>query len=262
MGRDMARCLAFKGYDLILVARREDRLRALQKEIKNVNVRIITLDLSIEENCLKLYELTRDEHIDFLINNAGFGVYGRFTETSLDRELTLIKTNVIAVHMLTKLFVKDMKERGSGNILNVGSIAGFLPGPLLSSYYASKNYVVRLSEAVHEELRREGSRVKVSVLCPGPVKTEFNQVAGVNFIVEGLKSSYVARYAIDKALKGKMVIIPSVEKVAVSNRTAVCRTARTVVREGELINSPYSIICFKFFRSLRSFCNPCRRTFS
>ena len=110
--------------------------------------------------------------------------------------------------MLTKLFVKDMKERGSGNILNVGSIAGFLPGPLLSSYYASKNYVVRLSEAVHEELRREGSRVKVSVLCPGPVKTEFNQVAGVNFIVEGLKSSYVARYAIDKALKGKMVIIP------------------------------------------------------
>ena len=204
----MARCLAFKGYDLILVARREDRLRALQKEIKNVNVRIITLDLSIEENCLKLYELTRDEHIDFLINNAGFGVYGRFTETSLDRELTLIKTNVIAVHMLTKLFVKDMKERGSGNILNVGSIAGFLPGPLLSSYYASKNYVVRLSEAVHEELRREGSRVKVSVLCPGPVKTEFNQVAGVNFIVEGLKSSYVARYAIDKALKGKMVIIP------------------------------------------------------
>ena len=208
MGRDMARCLAFKGYDLILVARREDRLRALQKEIKNVNVRIITLDLSIEENCLKLYELTRDEHIDFLINNAGFGVYGRFTETSLDRELTLIKTNVIAVHMLTKLFVKDMKERGSGNILNVGSIAGFLPGPLLSSYYASKNYVVRLSEAVHEERRREGSRVKVSVLCPGPVKTEFNQVAGVNFIVEGLKSSYVARYAIDKALKGKMVIIP------------------------------------------------------
>ena len=208
MGRDMARCLAFKGYDLILVARREDRLRALQKEIKNVNVRIITLDLSIEENCLKLYELTRDEHIDFLINNAGFGVYGRFTETSLDRELTLIKTNVIAVHILTKLFVKDMKERGSGNILNVGSIAGFLPGPLLSSYYASKNYVVRLSEAVHEELRREGSRVKVSVLCPGPVKTEFNQVAGVNFIVEGLKSSYVARYAIDKALKGKMVIIP------------------------------------------------------
>ena len=208
MGRDMARCLAFKGYDLILVARREDRLRALQKEIKNVNVRIITLDLSIEENCLRLYELTKDEHIDFLINNAGFGVYGRFTETSLDRELTLIKTNVIAVHMLTKLFVKDMKERGSGNILNVGSIAGFLPGPLLSSYYASKNYVVRLSEAVHEELRREGSRVRVSVLCPGPVKTEFNQVAGVNFIVEGLKSSYVARYAIDKALKGKMVIIP------------------------------------------------------
>ena len=164
--------------------------------------------MSIEENCLKLYELTRDEHIDFLINNAGFGVYGRFTETSLDRELTLIKTNVIAVHMLTKLFVKDMKERGSGNILNVGSIAGFLPGPLLSSYYASKNYVVRLSEAVHEELRREGSRVKVSVLCPGPVKTEFNHFFFLFFIVEGLKSSYVARYAIDKALKGKMVIIP------------------------------------------------------
>lgn len=208
MGRDMARYLASKGYDLILVARREDRLLALRDELGNTNVRIITLDLSTEENCFELYELTKDENIDFLINNAGFGVYGRFTESAVEDELRLIKTNVVALHILMKLFVKDMEKRGSGNILNVGSIAGFLPGPLLSSYYASKNYVVRLSEAVHEELRRSGSKVRVSVLCPGPVKTEFNKVAGVNFIVEGLDSAYVAKYAIDRALKGKMVIVP------------------------------------------------------
>ena len=209
MGRDMARYLANKfGFDLILVARREDRLLALKKELKHVNVRIITLDLSVERNCYKLYEDTKDEQIDFLINNAGFGVYGKFTEAPLERELQLIDTNIRALHILTKLYLKDMVKRDRGYILNVGSIAGFLPGPMLSSYYASKNYVVRLTEAIHEELRRSGSNVKISVLCPGPVKTEFNKVAGVNFIVSGLKSDYVARYAVRNTIMGKPVIVP------------------------------------------------------
>ncbi len=208
MGRDMARYLAEKNYDLILVARRRDRLEELKHELKNVNVRIIEKDLSVEENCFSLYEEVKDDCVDFLINNAGFGVYGEFVEVELERELELINTNIKALHILTKLFLRDMYSRNSGAILNVGSAAGFLPGPRFSSYYASKNYVVRLTEAIHEEIRRRGKNIKISVLCPGPVKTEFNQVADVRFAVKGLESEYVARYAVDKTLAGKMVITP------------------------------------------------------
>lgn len=208
MGRDMARYLAEKNYDLILVARRRDRLEELKHELSNVNVRIIEKDLSKEENCFLLYEEVKDDCVDFLINNAGFGVYGEFVEVELERELELINTNIKALHILTKLFLRDMYDRNSGAILNVGSAAGFLPGPRFSSYYASKNYVVRLTEAIHEEIRRRGKNIKISVLCPGPVKTEFNQVADVRFAVKGLESEYVARYAVDKTLAGKMVITP------------------------------------------------------
>ena len=208
MGRDMALYLASLGYDLILVARREDRLNALKEEIKGVKVRTIVMDVSKQENCFELYEMTKDEGVDFLINNAGFGAYGKVKDVSLERELQLIDTNIKALHILTKLYLKDMVEKNSGYILNVGSIAGFLAGPFLASYYASKNYVVRYTEALHEELRRDKINVKVSVLCPGPVNTEFNKVAGVNFIVGGMKSEYVAKLAIDKTLKGKIVIIP------------------------------------------------------
>lgn len=208
MGRDMARYLALKGYDLILVARREDRLLELKKELKNVNVKIVALDLSLEENCFKLYDITKNSNVEFLVNNAGFGAYGKFSEVSLERELELINTNVKALHILTKLYIKDMIKNNKGYILNVGSAAGFLAGPTFSSYYASKNYVVRLTEAIHEEMRRDKINVKVSVLCPGPVNTEFNKVADVNFAVGGLPSEYVAKYAIDKTFKGKMVITP------------------------------------------------------
>ena len=208
MGRDMARYLASKGYDLILVARRRNRLEELQAELSGVNVRIIETDLSKEENCFSLYDEVREDEVDFLINNAGFGVYGEFTETPLDRELELINVNIRALHILTKLFLKEMYRRNSGYILNVGSAAGFLPGPKFSSYYASKNYVVRLTEAIHEEIRRKKKNIGISVLCPGPVKTEFNKVADVSFAVKGLPSEYAARYAIDKTLKGKMVITP------------------------------------------------------
>ncbi len=208
MGRDMARYLAELGYDLILVARREDRLKALRDEIKNVKVKTIVMDISKQENCFELYEMTKDDDVSFLINNAGFGAYGKVKDVSLERELQLIDTNIRALHILTKLYLKDMIKKNSGYILNVGSIAGFLAGPFLASYYASKNYVVRYTEALHEELRRDKINVKVSVLCPGPVNTEFNKVADVNFIVGGMNSDYVAKLAIDKTLKGKLVIIP------------------------------------------------------
>lgn len=208
IGRDMARYLAEIGWDLILVARREDRLKELRNELGGVNVRCITTDVGKEENCFTLYETVKDEKIDMLVNNAGFGLAGEFSDTDLDTELNMIDVNIRAVHILTKLFLRDFEERDSGWILNVASSAGFMPGPLLSTYYATKNYVLRLSEAIYEELRRKGSRVKISALCPGPVNTEFNRVAHVKFAIEGISSEVCARIAIDEALKGKPVIIP------------------------------------------------------
>lgn len=208
MGRDMARYLAELGYDLILTARREDRLLELKDELNNVNVEVIPLDLSKAENCFKLYDMTKDKNVEFLINNAGFGAYGKFVDVPLEKELELIDTNIKALHILTKLYIKDMIKKNKGYILNVGSAAGFLSGPTFSSYYASKNYVVRLTEAIHEEMRRDKINVKISALCPGPVNTEFNKVANVNFAVGGLSSEYAAKYAIDKTLKGKMIITP------------------------------------------------------
>lgn len=208
IGRDIARYLASLNYDLILVARREDRLLELKSDIKNVKVDIIVSDLSVRENCVDLFENTKDRNIDFLVNNAGFGAYGKFDTVPLEEELRLIDTNIVALHILTKLFLKDMKKRNSGYILNVGSASAFLPGPTFSSYYASKSYVVRLTQGIYEELRRDKSNVKISALCPGPVKTEFNKVANVGFAISGLDSEYVAKYAVDKTIKGKMVITP------------------------------------------------------
>ena len=211
IGRDMARYLGSKQYDLIITARRTDRLLELKKEIEEkygVSVRVITCDVADEKQCRGLYEQTKNDGVDMLINNAGFGIHGKFSEIDLDRELRLIDTNIRAVHILTKLFLKDFVKKDSGCILNVASSAGFLAGPLLSSYYASKNYVVRLTQGIYEELRREKSSVKISALCPGPVKTEFDKVANVKFAMDGVSSEFVAKYAIDRALKGKMIIIP------------------------------------------------------
>lgn len=214
IGREIAKYLASLNYDLIIVARNTEKLNQLKSEIKNVDVRVITLDLSREQDALDLYEHLKGDRIDFLVNNAGFGAYGKFTEVPLETELALIHTNVCAVHILTKLYLKEMVSRNSGYILNVGSAAGFLAGPTFSSYYASKNYVVRLTQAIHEELRRDKSNVKVSVLCPGPVQTNFNDVANVKFCIRGLTPEFVAKYAVDKTLLGKMIITPGLEMKA------------------------------------------------
>ena len=208
IGKEFARILASRGWDLIIAARSTDKLNALKDELSNVNVRVITIDLSREQDAYDLYEHLRDENIDFLINNAGFGAYGEFKDVPLELEMKLVHTNVCSLHILTKLFLQDMIARDSGAILNVGSMAGFSAGPKMSSYYASKNYVVRLTEAIHEELRRSKSKVKVSVLCPGPVSTNFNDVANVSFSAKSLDARTVAEYALKKAEKGKMVIIP------------------------------------------------------
>ena len=128
--------------------------------------------------------------------------------TDLETEMKMIDTNIKAVHILTKLFLKDMVQRDSGRILNVASVAAFMAGPLMATYYASKNYVLRFSQAIKEELKKDKSNVKISVLCPGQVNTNFNKVANVKFALKSLSSEYVAKYAINKTLKGKFLIIP------------------------------------------------------
>lgn len=207
LGRDMARVLADMDVELILVARRGDRLRQLQKELP-VPVQCIVLDISQKENCLALYQRLKQENIDILINNAGFGDFGYFAQTSLDKDLAMIDTNVRAVHMLTKLFLKDFVKRDSGYILNVASSAAFLPGPLMASYYASKAYVQRLSLSINKELRKQNSHVYVSALCPGPIQTEFAQVANVKFLMDGMSSEMAASIAIRGMFRQQDMIIP------------------------------------------------------
>lgn len=208
IGRDMAKYLGKKGFDLILVARNKERLEEVKSEI-TTNVEIITMDLASEENCKKLYNQVKD--VDILINNAGFGLFGKFTETSLDTELEMIKTNIVAIHILTKLFLQDMVKKDKGYILNVASIAGFLPGPLMTTYYSTKAYVLKLTQGIQEELRKQKSNVKLSVLCPGPIATDFLSRAGVSFKTTSISSEYVAKYAIEKMLSGKKIIIPSLK---------------------------------------------------
>lgn len=208
IGKNMAYVLANKGIDLILVARNKDELLKIKANVK-VNVEVIELDLLKEKNVFKLYEMCKDRNIDILINNAGFGLFGLFTETDLDRELEMIDLNIKAYHILTKLFLKDFVEKDNGYILNVASSAGFMAGPRLSTYYATKNYVLKLTMAINEELRQSGSNVVVSALCPGPVNTNFNKVAHGEFSIKEASPKYVAEYAINKLFKKKMMIIPT-----------------------------------------------------
>lgn len=210
IGRDMARVLSKQANELVLVARDITKLEEVKKELeKETKVQIISMDLSNEENCKEVHN--KVQNVDILINNAGFGDCGNFTKTSLEKDINMIKTNIIAYHILTKLYLKDMKEKNSGKILNVASIAGFMPGPLMATYYATKNYVVKLSEAIREELKKEHSNVQISILCPGPVETNFNKVANVDFHLREASSMQVAKYAIKKLNKGKFYIVPGID---------------------------------------------------
>ena len=174
IGMEMAKYLGTLGYDLILSARSEDRLEQTRRVI------------------LARYS---DRSVHLL-------------PADLSKELDLIDLNVTSVHILSKLFLRDMVKKGRGVLLNVGSCAGFMAGPTFSSYYASKNYVVRLTEAIHEELRRAGSPVKVSCLCPGPTDTAFNRNSGVAVSGKQISAVQAAKEGVDGALQGKMIVIP------------------------------------------------------
>lgn len=208
LGADMARVLVNDGYDVILVARRKSKLEKLSKELGD-KAKIIIKDISSTYNCMELYKEVKNENIDILINNAGFGICDEFISSPLDKELDMIDLNVKSLHTLTKLFYKDFVKKDKGYILNVASSAGFMAGPLMATYYATKNYVLSFTSALYEELRRKNSNVSVSCLCPGPVETEFNKVARVNFSIKGANSMDVSRYAIKKMFDEKLIIVPT-----------------------------------------------------
>lgn len=214
IGRDIARELAKRNYDIIAVARNEDGLKKIKEELEEkykIVVDVRSMDLIDRDGCRNLHEDIFKKYgtIDVLVNNAGFGTCGEFTNTNLEKELGMIDTNIVALHILTKLFLSDMVNKNKGYIMNVASIAGFMPGPLMATYYSTKSYVVRLTQSIRQELFMKKSNVKISALCPGPVKTNFSKVADVKFNLAEADSSYVAKYAVKKMFKNRILIFPS-----------------------------------------------------
>lgn len=190
-----------------------EKLENLKKEIeekysKKVYVKIC--ELTDRNAIFNLHEEVVKEHgiIDILVNDAGFGTCGFFSKTDLNKEIAMIDTNITAVHILTKLFLKDMMEKNKGDILNVASIAGFMPGPLMATYYSTKNYVVKLTQSIRYELSMQHSKVRIHALCPGPVNTNFNKVADVKFNLAEANSMKVAKYAVRKMFRNRLLIFP------------------------------------------------------
>ncbi len=183
IGLEFAKIFAREGHNLILVARSENTLKILAEELTkeyDVEIKVIVKDLEYYSSPTEIYdEIKRDNiNVNILVNNAGFGTYGKFNYTDLDKELRMIQVNITALTHLTKLFLKDMVENNSGRILNIASVAAFQPGPLMAVYYASKAYVLSFSEAIAEELK--DTKIKVTTLCPGPIKTNFSKIADTN----------------------------------------------------------------------------------
>ncbi|MGN1133404.1 MAG: SDR family NAD(P)-dependent oxidoreductase [Oscillospiraceae bacterium] len=211
IGREIARELNRHGYNLILCARRRERLIELKSQLKGDTV-IIPCDLSDRKQCFELYDNVRDMNVSVLINNAGFGAIGKFNEIPIETEIRMIDTNCTALHILTKLFLQDFIKNDYGYILNVSSSAGLMPGgAYMSAYYASKAYVTSLTSGINEELRRMKSKVSISALCPGPVKTEFNKVANVKFNLKSISAKQCAVKAVNGMFQRKLIITPSVD---------------------------------------------------
>lgn len=215
IGAEFCRRLDQEGYQLLLVARRKDRLEQLKEQLHDAQ--IFVTDLSQVENCYQLFNRIKDKEIDVFINNAGFGDCGLFCETDINKEKQMIDLNIKALHILMKLVLKKMMLADHGMLLNVASSAGLLPaGPYMASYYATKSYVTSLTMAVARELKEQHSHVYLGCLCPGPVHTEFNQVANVEFALKGISPQDCVDQALKKMKKRKVVIIPgTMIKIAV-----------------------------------------------
>lgn len=219
IGREIAFELAKRGWDLILVSRSKENLQKLQNAIikmqserkphwRSKSIEIFPLDLSKRNNCKLLYAAGRGRSVDLLVNCAGFGEFGEFVYTNLENEQNMIDLNVVALHTLTKLYLKDFVKQDHGKILNVSSLAGFTSGPMLSTYYATKAYVLNLSLAIYEELRVRKSGAKIYVLCPGPVNSGFDERAGVDFSLKGMDPKRVAKFALARMNYDEPIIIP------------------------------------------------------
>lgn len=209
IGKEFAIQLSKQGYNLILIARNYEALHSLAERL-DTKCKIIICDLSSEKACINLAGQLKKYNISILINNAGFGDIGAFHKTSLSKDLDMIDVNVRAAHILTKELLPGFISRNKGYILNVASSAGLLPGgPYMATYYATKAYITSFTSAISEELRLLGSNVSVSALCPGPVDTNFNNTANVQFALNGISAAYCARYALEKMYQRKLIIVPT-----------------------------------------------------
>lgn len=225
IGREIAKQLGGRGFKVIITARRDERLKQLAEELPGECI-VKVHDLSCEQQCFELYESVKDEKISVLVNGAGFGKLGDFTEIPVEDELKMIDTNIKALHILTKLFLRDFVKMDRGYILNIASSAGLMPGgPLMAAYYASKSYVTNLTCSIYEELKRQGSNVHVSALCPGPVDTEFNDIAGCKFGVKSISAKYCAKVGLDGLFSKKLIIIPE------NQMKVVCAAAKAAPRK-------------------------------
>ena len=213
IGMCFAKELAKRGYSLVLVARRKERLEALAKELQEnygTVSRIVVCDVSEKAECERLIQEVEDIPVEIFINNAGFGDCSPFLQGDLEKELDMVDVNIKALHTLMKLMLKRMNTENRGYILNVASSAGLLPaGPYMATYYATKAYVTSITQAVARELTEAKSKVYVGCLCPGPVDTEFNQVANVEFALKGITAEKCAQYGLKKMFQKKTVIVPT-----------------------------------------------------
>ena len=227
LGFEFAKQLSARGYKLILVARRRDKLEQVQKSIKTESI-IIAADLSERDECVRVITETLGLNIDVFINNAGFGDCGRFYETDANKDLQMIDVNVTAMHLLLKMMLQRMKSSKvtGGYILNVASSAGLFPaGPYMATYYATKAYVTSITQAIARELKEEDSEIYVGALCPGPVDTEFNDVANVEFALKGISAGYCVSYALKQMFdRRKVLIVPTLRmKLAVLGTRSLSR---------------------------------------
>lgn len=215
IGFELAKLFAEDKHNLIIIARNEDKLKDVKKYIENVykvKVEILSVDLSVDNSCEKIYEFVDKNNfiVDNLINNAGVGCFGYFNELNIREQEKLIKINILALTNLTHYFLNKMIKNREGGILNVSSTAAFSAGPKMSTYYASKAYVLSLTESLYEEAKKYG--ISVSCLCPGAVKTSFQKKASIvkNGKAEALlmKPDVVAKIAYKGYKKGSVIIIP------------------------------------------------------
>jgi short-subunit dehydrogenase len=211
IGRELAEVCAADGWNQVLVARNQDRLKLVAEELRavhKVQTRALPVDLSTIGAAEKIFAALRELPISMLINNAGFGAHGAFADTALSEQSDMVQVNVMALMQLTRLFLQPMLERKSGRILNVASTAAFQPGPNVSVYYASKAFVFSFSYALADEL--DGTGVTVTALCPGMTKTDFQKRADMK---EGgpfgmMSARSVAEHGFRGMMLGKRVVIP------------------------------------------------------